>query len=513
VYDEDKADRAVKFVRKLKHTKDPWAGKPFNLLPWQENEILRPLFGTVDENGHRLYRKCYVEVPKKNGKSELAAAIALYLLIADGEYGAEIYGAACDRGQASIVFDIAATMIDWDPYLKKILKVLESTKRILYPRTRSFYHVLSSDVPTKHGKNIHGCIFDELHVQPNRKLWDVLTEGAGDTRTQPLVFAITTAGYDRNSICWEVHDYARKVKEGIIEDPHFLPVIYGLPKEEDWEDEENWKKVNPSLGHTFTIDKLRAAYNECKHIPARQNSFRRLRLDQWTKQEVRYIPMTFWDRCNRKVSMKRLKGKVCYGGLDLASCIDIAAFAKAFPADDGFFDVLMRFWIPEENILERADRDKVPYDMWVQEGWIRATPGNVIDYAVIEQDIKKDAEIYLLAEIAYDPWGALQITQNLEAEGITMVQFRQGFKSMSPPTKELLKLIMSRKIRHGGNPVLRWMADNLMVSTDPAENVKPDKKKSTERIDGMVALIMALDRTLRHEDKRSVYEDRGLVYL
>jgi phage terminase large subunit-like protein len=310
-----------------------------------------------------------------------------------------------------------------------------------------------------------------------------------------------------------VHDYARKVKEGIIEDPHFLPVIYGLPKEEDWEDEENWKKVNPSLGHTFTIDKLRAAYNECKHIPARQNSFRRLRLDQWTKQEVRYIPMTFWDRCNRKVSMKRLKGKVCYGGLDLASCIDIAAFAKAFPADDGFFDVLMRFWIPEENILERADRDKVPYDMWVQEGWIRATPGNVIDYAVIEQDIKKDAEIYLLAEIAYDPWGALQITQNLEAEGITMVQFRQGFKSMSPPTKELLKLIMSRKIRHGGNPVLRWMADNLMVSTDPAENVKPDKKKSTERIDGMVALIMALDRTLRHEDKRSVYEDRGLVYL
>jgi len=502
VYDEKKADRAVRFVKLLKHTKDPWAGKTFNLLPWQENDILRPLFGTVDENGYRIYRKCYVEVPKKNGKSELAAAIALYLLIADDEYGAEIYSAACDRKQASIVFDIAATMVYQEPQLDKRLKVLTSTKRILYPRMHSSYEVLSADIPTKHGFNIHGCIFDELHAQPNRKLWDVLTEGTGDTRTQPLIFAITTAGYDRNSICWEVHEKARKVKEGIIKDPHFLPVIYALPEKEDWEDEKNWKKVNPSLGHTFTIDKIRDAYNECQHIPARQNSFRRKRLNQWTRQEVRFIPMDFWTLCGDKPSVKDLKGKSCYCGLDLASCIDIAAFAKVFPSEDGYFDVLMRFWIPEDNIIERSIRDKVDYDVWEREGFIKATPGNVIDYATIEEDIKKDAEFFEIKEIAFDRWGAVQISQNLEAEGFTMVPFGQGFKSMSPPTKELLKLVMSRKIRHGDNPVLRWMADNMVVKTDPAENIKPDKSKSTERIDGMVALIMALDRAIRHEDKK-----------
>lgn len=500
MYDEDKANKAIKFISALKHTKGRWAGDPFQLLGWQVKDVLEPLFGTVDENGHRLYRKCYVEVPKKNGKSELGAAVALYLLMADGEFGAEIYSAACDRDQASIVFNVAAYMVEQEEGLDKRLKVLRSTKRIIYPATNSFYHVLSADAYTKHGYNIHGCIFDELHAQPNRELWDVLTEGSGDARTQPLIFVITTAGYDRNSICYEVHEYARKVKEGIIEDPHFLPVLYGLPEDEDWRDERNWKKVNPSLGQIIPIEKLRASFKEAENIPAKQNLFRRLRLNQWTKQETRFIPMEFWDRCSKKSSVKKLKGKTCYGGLDLASSVDIAAFAKVFPDEDGYFDVLMRFWIPEENILERALRDKVPYDVWVEEGWIRATPGNVIDYQAIELDILKDTEIYQVEEIAYDRWGAVQITQDFEAEGITVVPFGQGYKSMSPPTKELLKLVMSQKIRHGGNPVLRWMADNMMVTMDPAENLKPDKKKSTERIDGIVAMIMALDRALRHEE-------------
>ena len=500
MYDAEKADRAIGFIRLLKHTKGEWAGRPFNLLPWQEEEVLRPLFGTVDENGYRLYRRCYVEVPKKNGKSELGAAVALYLLIADDEFGAEIYSAACDRDQASIVFNVAAFMVDQEPELGKRLKVLRSTKRIIYPGTNSFYHVLSSDAFTKHGYNIHGCIFDELHAQPNRELWDVLTEGSGDARTQPLTFVITTAGYDRNSICYEVHEYARKVKEGIIEDPHFLPVLYGLPDAEDWRDEENWKKVNPSLGKIIPIEKLRASFKEAENIPAKQNLFRRLRLNQWTKQETRYIPMDFWDRCQVETDIKKLKGKTCYGGLDLASSVDIAAFAKIFPDEEGFLDVVMRFWIPEENMRERSLKDKVPYDVWVEEGYIRATPGNVIDYQAIEMDILEDNETYKIEEIAFDRWGAVQITQDFEAEGITVVPFGQGFKSMSPPTKELLKLVMSRKIRHGGNPVLRWMADNVVVTMDPAENIKPNKAKSTERIDGIVAMIMALDRALRHEE-------------
>lgn len=511
MYDEDRADRVIRFIRLLKHTKGKWAGKPFQLLDWQI-KILQDLFGNVDESGNRIYRKCYIEIAKKNGKSEFAAAIALYLLIADGEYGAEIYSAACDREQASIVFNIAAAMIDQEPELRKRLKLLRSTRRILYLKTNSFYHVLSADAYTKHGYNVHGVIFDELHAQPNRELWDVLTEGAGDAREQPLTLAITTAGYDRNSICWEVHEYARKVQEGIIDDPHFYSVIYSLPEDEDWRNEENWKKVNPSIGHTITIDKLRSAYKECEYIPAKQNNFRRLRLNQWTRSSTRWLDLAFWDKCNDPINVERLKGKICYGGLDLASSIDIAAFIKVFPDEMGFYTVLSRFWIPEDNMVERSLRDKVPYDVWVREGYIRATPGNVIDYSAIEHDIINDSKIYDIKEMAFDRWGAVQITQNLEAEGIIVVPFGQGFKSMSPPTKELQKLVMERKLKHGGNPVLRWMADNMVITTDPAENVKPDKKKSTERIDGMVALIMALDRASRRE-YRSVYEDRGIVTI
>jgi len=496
VYDETKADRAIRFIRKLKHTKGKWAGKPFNLLPWQEDQVLKPLFGNVDEDGNRLYRKCYIEIPKKNGKSELGAAIALYLLVADGEFGAEIYSAASDREQAAIVYNIAAFMVDQEPHLENRLKVLRSTKRILYPKMNSFYHVLSADAYTKHGYNIHGCIFDELHAQPTRELWDVLTEGAGDARTQPLTFAMTTAGYDRNSICWEVHDYAHKVLEGIIEDPHFLPVIYTLPEEEDWRDEKNWSRVNPSLGEIIPIEKLRVAFKEAENIPAKQNLFRRLRLNQWTRQETRFLSMQFWDKCAKPVNVRSLKGKPCYAGLDLASREDVAAFVKIFPRDDGFFDVLPRFWIPEDNMIERSLRDHVPYDVWVRDGLIRATQGNWISCEAMEQDILNDGNHYDIREIAYDMWGAAPLVQNLEAEGFTCVPFGQGYKSMSSPTKELLGLVMMQKIRHGGNPVLRWMADNVVVTTDPAANVKPDKSKSTEKIDGIVALIMALARAL-----------------
>ena len=497
------AQYAIDFISQLKHTKGEWYRCKFNLLPWQRDLIIQ-LFGNVDENGFRIYWKCYVEIPKKNGKSELAAAIALFLLIADNEPGAEIYGAACDRDQASIVFNVAASMVEQNKSLNKRLKVLRSTKRILYPAMNSYYHVLSSDVPAKHGFNAHGVILDELHAQPNRELWDVLTEGAGDARRQPLIFAITTAGYDKNSICYEQHDYARKVKEGIIEDSHFLPVIYSLSEKANWRDKRNWKKVNPSLGHTIQIEKLEAAFKECEHIPAKQNTFRRLRLDQWTSSSERWLDMAFWEKCGKVVNIKKLKGKPCHCGLDLASSIDIAAFAKVFQDENGFFDILMRFWVPGDNIRERSLKDKVPYDVWVREGLIRATPGNVIDYATIEKDIIHDGEIYDIKEIAFDRWGAVQITQNLEAEGFTVVPFGQGFKDMAPATKELLTLVMSRKIRHGDNPVLNWMADNMVVKTDEAENVKPDKKKSTERIDGMVAMIMALDRAVRHEEQAKV---------
>ena len=496
MFDKKRAQAAIDwFPRYLKHTKGKWAGQPFELLPWQQ-EIIGKLFGTVKKDGTRQYRTVYCEVPKKNGKSELAAGVALRLLFADSEPGAEIYSAAADREQASIVFHVAAEMVRMNKKLGQRCKVLDSTKRIIH-NNGNIYRVLSADVHTKHGFNTHGVIFDELHAQPTRELWDVLTQGAGDARRQPVVFAITTAGYDRHSICWEIHEYARKVREGLIKDKTFLPVLFGAEENDDWADESIWQKVNPSLGVTIEVERVREHCKRAQDNPAEENLFRRLRLNQWVKQETRYIPMEAWNGCGGAVDETALEGKVCWAGLDLASSIDIAAFVLAFPVDDEV-RLLCRFWVPEENIDKRSRTDKVPYEQWVRDGVLTATPGNVIDYAFIEAEIEALSKRFEIREIAFDRWGAVQMSQNLTEKGFTLVEFGQGYKSMSPPTKELLKLVLSGKLRHGDHPVLSWMADNVVVTTDPAENVKPDKAKSTERIDGIVAAIMALDRLQRH---------------
>ena len=496
MFDKRRAQAAIDwFPRYLKHTKGRWAGLPFELLPWQQ-EIIGKLFGTVDKQGHRQYRTVYCEVPKKNGKSELAAGVALRLLFADHESGAEIYSAAADREQAAIVYRVAAEMVRMNPKLGQRCKVLDSTKRIIH-NTSSFYRVLSADVHTKHGFNTHGVIFDELHAQPNRELWDVLTQGAGDARTQPVVFAITTAGYDRNSICWEIHEYARKVREGIIRDPTFLPILYGAEEEDAWMDEAIWAKANPSLGVTIEIERVRDHCKRAQENPAEENSFRRLRLNQWVKQETRYIPMEAWHQCGGALDEAALEGRTCWAGLDLATTTDIAACVLAFPVEDEVH-LVCRFWVPKEKIEQRSRRDRVPYDLWIKQGYLNATPGNVIDYAFIEAELDALAKRFEIREVAFDRWGAIQISQHLTECGFTMVEFGQGYKSMSPPTKELLKLVLSGKLRHGDHPVLTWMADNVVVTMDPAENVKPDKAKSTERIDGIVAGIMALDRLQRH---------------
>lgn len=504
-FDRQLAQRAIDwFPRYLRHTKGRWRGAPFELLPWQK-EVIGKLFGTIRKDGFRQYRTVYVEVPKKQGKSELAAGVALRLLFADREPGAEIYSAAADRDQAAIVYNVAADMVRLNPKLGKRCKIVDSTKRIIH-KSGSFYRVLSADAHTKHGFNSHGVIFDELHAQPNRNLWDVLTEGAGDARTQPVIFVITTAGYDRHSICWELHEYACKVRDGIIEDPTFLPVIYSADEADDWTAEATWKKCNPSLGVTTTVERIRQACKRAQEVPAVENTFRRLRLNQWVKQESRYLPMDKWRACGGLVDPTQLQGHECYAGLDLASSTDIAAFVAAFrPGTDGRIPILARFWVPEENIELRVRRDRVPYDLWIQQGYIRATPGNVIDYDFIEEDLVRFSKEFGLVEVAFDRWGAVQISQHLIARGFTMIDFGQGYKSMSPSTKELLKLVLGRQLAHGENPVLTWMADNVVVTTDPAENVKPDKAKSTERIDGMVALIMAIDRLTRNLQGRGTF--------
>lgn len=515
-YDKQKADFAVAFIQCLRHTKGIWAGKPFTLLPWQE-QIIRDVFGVVKQNGYRQFNTAYVEIPKKNGKSELAAAVALLLCCGDHEERAEVYGCAADRQQASIVFEVAADMVRMCPALNKRVKILASQKRIVYLPTNSFYQVLSAEAYSKHGFNIHGVVFDELHTQPNRQLFDVMTKGSGDARMQPLYFLITTAGTDTHSICYETHQKAKDILEGRKHDSTFYPVIYGADESEDWTDPKTWKKANPSLGETIGIEKVRDACNSAKQNPGEENSFRQLRLNQWVKQAVRWMPMIAWDKCAFDVNPEELEGRVCYGGLDLSSTTDITAFVLVFPPlnEDDTFKVLPYFWLPEDNVTLRVNRDHVPYDLWVRQELVETTEGNVVHYAAIERFITKLGEKYNIREIAYDRWGATMLVQQLEGEGFTVVPFGQGFKDMSPPTKELMKLVLEQKIAHGGHEVLRWMMDNIFIRTDPAGNIKPDKEKSTEKIDGAVAMIMALDRAIRcgNDTGESVYDQRGILVL
>ena len=417
-YDKAKADRAVKFIENLCHTKGKWAGKRFWLLPWQE-QLIRDIFGIVKPDGYRQFRTAFVEICKKVGKSELAAAVALYLLYADNEPSAEVYGAAADRQQASIVFDVARQMVEMSPALLKRSKLMTATKRI--------------------------------HTQPNRQLYDVLTKGSSDARQNPLHFIITTAGTDRHSIAYELHTKAVDILEGRRVDPTFYPVVYGLKDDEDWEDEANWYKVNPSLGYTVDIERLRDAYREAKQNPADEVTFKWLRLNMWVSSTVAWIPDSIFMKGNEEIDLAALEGRDCYGGLDLSSTGDITALVLMFPPrdEDEKYILLPFFWVPEETIPQRVKAASVPYDIWEKQGYLLSTEGNVIHYDFIEKFINDLAEKYHIVEIAVDRWNATQMIQNLEGDGFTMVPFGQGFASMSGPTKDFYRLLMEGQIIHG----------------------------------------------------------------
>ena len=515
-YDKKKADRAVTFIENLCHTKGKWAGTPFWLLLWQE-QLIRDIFGIVKPDGNRQFRTVFVEICKKVGKSELAAAVALYLLYADNEPSAEVYGAAADRQQASIVFDVAKQMVEMSPALMKRSKLMGATKRIVNYGNAGYYQVLFAEVGGKHGFSVRGLVFDEIHTQPNRQLYDVLTKGSSDARQNPLHFIITIAGNDRHSIAYELHTKAVDILEGRRVDPTFYPVVYGLKDDEDWEDETNWYKVNPSLGYTVDVERLRDAYREAKQNPADEITFKWLRCNMWVSSTVAWIPDAIYMRGNEAIDMASLEGRDCYAGLDLSSTGDITALVLIFPPrdEDEKFVLLPYFWIPEETIPRRVKANSVPYDIWEKQGHLLATEGNVIHYDFIEKFICDLAEKYHILEIAVDRWNATHMIQNLEDAGFTMVPFGQGFASMSTPTKEFYRLLMEGQIVHAGHPVLRWMAGNVVIETDAAENIKVTKAKSKEKIDGIVASIMALDRCLRNqgEQQGSVYDQRGILIL
>jgi phage terminase large subunit-like protein len=508
-FDDAAADRAVAFFeRVLTHTKGEWAGQPLKLADWQANEIIRPLFGWKRADGTRRYRTAYIQIPRKAGKSTLAAGIALYLLLADGEPGAEVYSAAADRDQAAIVFEMAKQMADASPHIRRRVQAFK--RALTVPGTASSYKVLSSEAYTKHGLSAHGIVVDEVHALPDRDLWDVLTTSTG-ARRQPLTVAITTAGFDRHSLCYELYEYGCKVRDGIIDAPAFLPVIYEASPDDDWKSPATWHKAHPGLGVSVKEDYFAAECEKAQQLPSYENTFKRLLLNVWTEQDTRWLPMDRWDACGNE--LPDLDGRTCYAGLDLSTTTDITALVLAFPVG-AKVHLLPFFWVPRENIHKRARRDRVPYDMWQREGFIEATDGNVVDYGVIRRRVNELAEKYRIKEIAVDRWNATQLSTELTGDGFEMVGFGQGFASMAAPTKELERRVLGGEVNHGRNPVLRWMASNVSITQDPAGNMKPDKAKSTERIDGIVAALMALGRAMEADEERpSRYASEGFAFV
>jgi phage terminase large subunit-like protein len=518
-FDPERAGKAVRFFSLLRHSKGQWAGQPFILAPWQAF-IVGSLFGWRRADGTRRFRISYSEVPRKNGKSTLSSGIGLMLAFFDDEPGAEVYCAATKREQARIVFDEAKRMVERTPGLKRRIEVLVGNMH--QTATASKLQPLSADHDTMDGLNVHGVIIDELHAHKTSSIVDVLETATG-ARRQPLQFEITTAGFDRNSICWKHHDYTVKVLEGTVTDDTWFGFIASADPGDDWRLPKTWAKANPNLGVSVKLDDLKRKAEKAEHIPAQQNAFRRLHLDEWTEQADRWIDMEVWDGCSGKVDEEALRERHadCFAGLDMASVRDLSALALVFPAEDDGFDVLWKFWLPRESLesgkTERSERERLRLQEWAEQGFITLTEGNVTDYDLVERDIFAAAEAFRVLEIAHDRWNITQLVSHLQNEFGTdedsvprVIGFGQGFQSMSAPTKELEKLLLGKKIRHGANPVARWMASNVAVREDPAGNMKPDKERSAEKIDGIVALVMALGRAItRPVEGDSIYDQRA----
>jgi phage terminase large subunit-like protein len=436
-------------------------------------------------------------LPRKNGKTELAAAIALYGLFGDGEMGAEVFSAAADKDQAALCFNVAAQMVRNDPYLLAQCDIVDSQKRIVHRPSGSFYRAISAEAYSKHGFNASMVVYDELHAAPTRELYDVLSTSMG-ARVNPLMLVISTAGYDRHSILWELYSHGVRVREDPDLDPSFLPVIYEAPAEANWRHEKVWHRANPALGDFRSLEDMRIAAKRAEEIPAQENVFRRLFLNQWTEQAERWISLAAWQACAVPRERSALHGRRCFVGMDLSTTTDLTALCAVFPGGDGF-DVLCQCFLPADGLADRMRRDRVPYDQWAAAGHIILTPGNVIDYEAIRVVLRQWDAAYDLGAIGFDPWNAVDLVERLKAQdGLTCLPIRQGFAALSSPTKSLEKAVLGRQLRHDGDPVLQWNVSNVAVESDAAGNLKPSKRLSTQRIDGVVALILAIDMLERH---------------
>lgn len=503
-FDESAAQRPIDFIQTFCcHSKGEWAGQPFKLSPWQQF-IIWVLFGWKrSSDGLRRFREAFIEIARKNGKSTLIAAILLFLLFGDNEPGAEIYTAATKRDQAKIIFSESQRMVRKSQWLLRNAKIL--TGSIIVRNTNSIYQPLGADEDTLDGLNPAAVGIDELHAHKTRGVYDVMDTGTG-ARRQPLLISVTTAGGDKQGICWEVFDYASKVLNRIIDDDTFFAFVAELDDGDDWQDSKLWVKANPNLGISAKKDDLQRKYKKALENPAAAANFKRKHLNIWECSDVRWMDLDRWDACAGEVDEETLVGMPCYSGLDLAVRTDLAALVHVFPIEDRF-KVLCRFFIPDAAIRQKTKIDRFPYDTFIRQGVIYATPGEVIDYRFILDVIDRDAQKFDIQEIAYDKFGAVQLVQMLSDAGLNVIDFHQGIISMSPPTKATYELVLERKLEHGGNPVLRWNISNVVCRMDSSGNLKPDKQKSTNKIDGAVALIMAVDRALHKTDQRSVYEN------
>jgi phage terminase large subunit-like protein len=507
-FDELAAQHALDFFGYLRHSKGKWARQPFELQLWQKF-IVGSIFGWLHKKTQlRRFRTAYEEIPRKNGKSTKVSGIGLYLTLADEEYGAEVYAAATKKDQAKITFDEASRMVRASPDLLQYFRVYKNNLHVI--DTGSKFEPLGADSDSQDGLNVHGGLIDEYHAHKTSAMYDVIESGTS-AREQPLIYVITTAGVNQNGPCYQLRDYAIKVLRGIQPDETFFAYIATIDDEDDPFDPEVWMKANPNLGISKSIDYMVKQANKAKQMATAYVNFLIKDLNKWTNAVVKWIPMSKWDASAGEIELEKLKGRKCYGGLDLSTKLDITAFALVFPPEepDGEYIVLVYFWIPENVVQEKEEKDKVLYSNWIEKGLVYATPGDVIDYQFIRKTVNDLGKLYKIQEIAYDPWKATQTALELTDDGFIMVELSQTLKNLSEATQEFEKLVVSKKLIHGGNPVMRWMVDNTVVRMDENENVAPAKKKSTGRIDGVAATINALARAIVHEDKTSVYEKRG----
>lgn len=510
--DERKALEHIEFLQLLKLTGD-FYGQPLVLMPWQ-SEIIRDVYGTVDERGVRQYKYAYLEIPKKNGKTELIASLAIDHVLNDPPSG-QIYCCAAEREQASLVYIAAKQKIEQDEYLSEVLNVIDSKKEIHNRLTGTFIKVLSAEAYSKHGLNPTVIIFDELHALQKRDLWDTMTFGSGSARKEQLIWVITTAGDDpdRKSVGWEQHEYARKVRDGEIIDPTWYVKIYGAPEDADIYDESVWYACNPSLGVTISIETLRQEALTARNKESAERLFRWLRLNQWIAlKRLGWLPITLWDKTQGAWSRADMLGRECYVGIDLSSTTDLTAIVALFPprGDEGW-RFFVDAWIPEENMQERETRDHVPFSRWVKAKHVQATPGDVVDYGYLANHLEKLAMDYKVKYYCGDPWHLEVLKQRMNAdEQGKFVRIEQTMAGETPALNELERLFREGKISHEENPCGRWAFGNAVIAIDGNENKKLMKNRSIDRIDPTCALMDAMAGAVRLEPERSVYENRGL---